>query len=117
MSIALVQHTGKLMTGAADPETLAYGSNVTVGSLLTCLWAHGNGSGVTVVGITDTVGSSWSVLQVADDGVNGLHIELWYAVAAASGANTVSVDQSAATPGQLAIMEHSGVKAAPLDQS
>lgn len=94
-----------------DPVPLAYPGSVTAGNLLI---ASGSTLG-TISGITDSVGSSWTVVQTSTYGSYGISLFIAYGIAGGSGANTVSVNLAAGTFTSYAITEFSGVHATPLD--
>lgn len=100
---------------SADSATaLAYGSNVTAGTLLIAIVRRG-GTGSQPITITDTVGSTWQkAIEVTEgsDHTNGL----WWAVAAGSGANTVTQNGGSGTS-RMAIAEYSGLTSPTTDGS
>jgi hypothetical protein len=90
MANTFIQGTGTTTSpGNVNPMTLAYGSNVTGGNLLVVSFRHGNGS--TVSSVTDTIGSTWTVVYDNSDGFGTYGGWAW-AFARSSGANTVSVN-------------------------
>lgn len=101
--------------GSADFQTLAFPGNVVSGSLLIvggCVY-HGSGTGFDGT-VTDTVSTPYTVL--AGTTVSGLSSFIAYGLAAASGANTVTVTPAEAKLGySFAIDEFSGSHATPLD--
>lgn len=94
-----------------DPVPLAYPGSVTAGNLLI---ASGSTLG-TISGITDSVGTSWTVVQTSTYGSFGLSLFIAYGIAGGSGANTISVNLATGTFTSFAIDEFSGVNATPLD--
>jgi hypothetical protein len=72
---------------------ISYGSNVTKGDFLLCI-AQMNSSTHPATGVTDTVGSNWQQLLSGLMNLGGgsfISVSVWYATAAASGANTVTI--------------------------
>lgn len=116
MALAPVQsNTGS--AGGYDSTTLAYLSNVTAGNLLTCSGAVWNGSEVTSITITDTLGSTWTVILSTNVSGGAPH-KTWigYAIAPSSGANTVTIDPNGGGRySSHGVAEWSGPHATPLD--
>lgn len=94
---------------STDPATLAYNSNVTAGTMLFALVVIADGTTPTVVGITDTLSNTWT--KVVGSNIGSFRVECWEAPSGSSGANTVSVDYTAApaNSGCLTIFEFSGM--------
>jgi hypothetical protein len=98
---------------------VAYPANVTAGNLLLVtagIWQ--TGSGPASVSVTDTRGTSYTVLLFTGLGYAGGTAKsmIAYGIAPSSGANTVTVDPSSTGNwGQVYIDEFSGVHATPLD--
>jgi hypothetical protein len=112
-SVALVQEAS-VPFGGSGTVTLAYPSDVTAGHLLICLVATSSNS--TVSNVSDTVGSTWARTDRADNTGLVVDMELWWAKAAGSGADTVSCTVSGSDNIGLHIMEVSGiVSATPVD--
>lgn len=116
MSIQLVQSaTGT--TGNYDSTTLAFGSNVVAGNLLVCMGAVWNGTEISSITITDTIGTSYTVVLGASSG--GIPNKTWiaYGIAPSSGANTVTINPNGGGRySSHCVAEFSGVHAAvPLD--
>lgn len=112
MAISLLQSTS-VSSGAVNTGNLAFLSNNTAGSLLTCCIRYGPANAT--VGVTDSQGNTWvkaDDLQATNQGVF-----LFYAKNCAAGANTVTVTGSGtATSMRIAIGEYSGADTvAPLD--
>lgn len=98
-------------TSSDDPLTLAYPGNVTAGNLLIVA-----GTSLAVVsGVTDSVGTSYTVVQTSTYGSYGISSFIAYGIAGGSGANTVSVNLASGTYTSYAIDEFSGVNATPFD--
>ena len=105
MAIAFVQDEVGLNT---DGATLAFGVTVTAGSLLVaCIRLEV--ASHTVVGITDTLGNSWT--QVKRQASADEAAELWRAASPSGGANTCTFDWSATGTAQVTIAEFSGFSA------
>lgn len=113
----LVQATATYNTSASS-LALAYGSNVTAGNLLVVSFsAHGLDGSTTTASIADTRGNIWTLagpLLYYSPFTQGLCT--WYAVAASSGADTVTVTLSASqTQLRMTVQEFSNVNS--LDQT
>jgi hypothetical protein len=113
MSIALVQHTQKNQSTAVTSTTLAYASNVTAGDLLICVVR--GGTPLTSITITDSQGNTWT--NCTFQNVNGAgSLQISFAVANATGGNTVTITPNASTTLRIAILEYSGTDtSSPLD--
>jgi hypothetical protein len=109
---------GMLWSGSTDPglptitavqstsqynnSTLAYGAHVTAGNLLIAVAGAGNAVPGTA---TDSLGNSWSLVKSQSAGVSfPNYCNIYYSIAAYSGANTVSIG---GTIDSLAIAEFS----------
>lgn len=102
MAIAFVQSASSAGTSQA------YGSNVTLGNLLLVVAGSQDIAGAITFAISDTQGNAWTALGVVDaNSVNGGRGQLFYAVAKATGANTVTLTTGSTTP-LLAVHEFSG---------
>lgn len=93
--------------------TLAFGSNVTSGNLLIVFMRVSTGDG-TPTGVTDTVGTTYTQVGTAMS-ISGGTGYLYYGVAAASGANTVTIGGGATA--RIVVQEVSGLTSASLDQT
>ena len=69
-------------------ETCAFSQNVTQGNLLLMFWGNRNLAYAGRSEPTDTVSSTWATLAAC--GVTSINVSLHYAIAAGSGANTLS---------------------------
>lgn len=117
MPISLVQKAFNNLNGAAS-ITEAYPGNVTAGNLLIAIVANDAVDfGPTVV--DDTQGNVWTQDAKALSLDSFADIEIWHAIAKATGANTVSWDTGGAADADLMLMifEYSGIPNAALDQS
>src|SRR6266850_4541939 len=103
MAIAFVQSRSSVGV------SLAYNSNVTLGNLLIVVaGSRDTGGGVTFA-VSDSQGNTYSSLTIVDaNPILGGRAQLFYAVAKATGANTVTLTTGSALP-QLLIHEFSGV--------
>jgi hypothetical protein len=110
--IALVQHK-RAVPATGDPmAALAYDSDNAAGNLLTAEISFGS-TAVTVSGITDSQGNTWSLVKRQTySGSFPRTVEIWSAPNCAAGANSVTVDLSASTMAALWIQEWSGADAA-----
>lgn len=116
MAIAYVQ---KVTAESAnyDSTTLAFPSNVVSGNLLLCCGAVWDGSAITSIPISDTVGTSYTTLLGTVVG-GGQSILAWvaYGIAAGSGANTVTINPNGGGRySSQTLIEFSGIDATPLD--
>jgi hypothetical protein len=111
MAIAHVQ-TNSVNPGSVASQALAYGSNVTAGSLLVCALRYATGG--QTVSVSDNVNGSWGsrkAVMVQTNDANGT-IEIWIFENAASGATTVTVSYGVAATLRFAISEFSGAATA-----
>lgn len=102
--------------GNFDSTTLAYNSNVTAGSLVGMCGGVWNGNDVSPIVVTDTLGTSYTVLEGAVSG--GVPIRPWiaYGIAPSGGADTVTFNPAGGGRyGSFTIFEFSGVNSSPLD--
>lgn len=110
-AIAHIQ-TASINAGSVSSQPLAFGSNVTAGSLLVCALRYATGG--QTVSVSDNVNGSWgarkAVMIQTTDG-NGT-TELWIFENAASGATTVTVSYGVAAILRFAISEFSGAATA-----
>lgn len=88
-------NTPVLVNAASATVSGAYGSNVTVGDLL-CGTSANLGT-ATACALTDTVGTSYTVLPVLSP--TGMAMVAFFGIAHATGANTVQAVWSGGTPG------------------
>lgn len=113
MSVALVQKfNGTAPNPGAETVSAVATSNVTAGNILVAIWSMGEiTTGGPSATISDTQGNIWNQIltQVSID--TSLIIIVYYAVAKASGANTITVDVGAGNTAvmQLQMAEFSGV--------
>lgn len=103
MAIAFVQ--SRSVAGAGP---LAYSSNVTAGNLLIVLAGSLDLAGGATFAVSDTQGNAYSSLALVDGNPAGGRAQIFFAIAKATGANSVTLTTASATP-QLAIHEFSGV--------
>jgi hypothetical protein len=107
VAISHVQTAG-INAGSVSSQALAYGSNVTAGSLLVCGLRYATGG--QTVSVSDNVNGSWgarkAVMIQTNDG-NGT-TEVWIFENAAAGATTVTVSYGVAATLRFAISEFSG---------
>lgn len=106
MAWAFVQAATK--DAGTSPLTLAFPSNVVAGNLLLVLVSHATSSNAS---ISDTRGSTWAKATDHYNAGNDYKGELWYALAASSGANTVTVTVTGGS-NELIIAEYSGAAGA-----
>ena len=90
----------------ASPKSLTFGSNNTAGNLIV-VGIAAEGGGTTVSSITDTQGNTYTQAGTALYSASN-DIEVWFAVAKSSAANTVTVTQTSGTI-DVNIAEYSGV--------
>jgi len=91
---------------------LPYVSNVVAGDLLICV-VRGAGT-LTGITITDSQGNTWH--NCTFHAVTGLSLQISYAIAGSSSANTVTVTPNASSALRIAIFEYSGAAtSSPLD--
>lgn len=122
MAITLVQHTSVDDGTTQSPGTaLAYGSNVTAGSLLIAVVRVGGSSSFYTPVVSDNNTNSWQSAIAVDDTVGGNWYAIWYAMNAHSGATSVTVSWSAggtAVTLRYCIAEYSGAAtSSALDQT
>jgi hypothetical protein len=108
MAWSLAQSTKSLSTFTNGVGTLAYGSNVTAGSLLVVATSVNSGS--QTVTITDTIGNVWTNEQNCADATNGKSAAVSWAIGKAGGPNTITATWSGATTigGAIVIHEFTG---------
>jgi hypothetical protein len=104
--IALVQHASK-DAGTATSTTLAFTANNTTGNWIGVVIRAGALNEVFT--ITDTKGNTYHKAVQFNQTTDGFTYGIFYAENVASGANTVSVFDSASGTLRLAILEYSGV--------
>lgn len=113
----LVQSRAQTVASATS-ASLAYTSNVTAGNLLFAFVGAGPGGATGTRSVSDTQGNSWTFIGGAGglDGVS--NINLYFAVAKTTGANTFQWSLSAGAAGSMdtIIGEVNGLTATPLDQ-
>lgn len=100
-------------------STLAYGSNVTAGSMLVAVFRCGSAN--VTMAYTDTLGNSWSSAVSNNNPLDAnTELDISYALNSGAGANTVNPGTSDDTCGtrRWIIMEYSGVAtSSALDQT
>lgn len=108
-AIAQAQVPATKDTASSASDTLAYGSNVTSGSLLVLsARVGGNPTGRTTT-VSDSLGQTWSLAQKLEDSVAGESTYIYYFMNSAAGANTVTLAISTtATSMRWAVHEYSG---------
>lgn len=110
-AIAHIQ-TASINAGSVSSQPLAFGSNVTAGSLLVCALRYATGG--QTVSVSDNVNGSWGArkaVRVQANDANGT-IEIWIFENAAAGATTVTVSYGVAATLRFAISEFSGAATA-----
>lgn len=106
--MAFIQSTGKETTSNETVHTLAFVSNVTAGSLILVKCRIGTTS-VTAT-CTDSLGNTYQTNPIdTDDGVNGFHLTVGYAMNSAAGANTVTVTLNTGATMRWTIEEYGNV--------
>lgn len=114
-AIAFVQ-ARTVDVGNFDSTTLAYNSNVTAGSLLGMCGGVWNGNDVSPIAVTDTLGTSYTVLEGAVSGETPIRPWIAYGIAPSGGANTMTFNPAGAGRyGSFTIFEFSGIDSSPLD--
>jgi hypothetical protein len=101
-------------TGLTGDDTLAFPANVVSGNLLVAMGCGFLSGGTAAPTITDSIGTSYTVLSVVPF-TNG---RLWlaYGIAPSSGACTITVDWASASVGHsYSINEYTGNHATPAD--
>lgn len=110
MAITFVQGTSATnSSGTSSPfaQSLSYGSNVTAGDLLIAAFSYGSQG--TVNTVIDSQSNTWARADTAVNGTNNAAVDVWYAIAGSTGANTVTVHWTAQlTVGCFAIREYTG---------
>lgn len=97
----------------ATSGTLAFPGSVTSGSLLVVAGANWQATLPSTISVTDTLSTSYSVVQVDNASYSGF---IAYGVASSGGANTVTVDPTqTGNYFSFSIDEFSGPHATPLD--
>lgn len=108
------QRASVATSSAIDSQPLAFPGNVTSGCLLVVAGATFDGTPSTTITVTDSVGTSYTTL-LGNDGVQTVAF-VARGLAAASGANTVTVDPNDTSAFiSFAIDEFCGPDATPLD--
>jgi hypothetical protein len=104
--------------GSATSDTLAYGSNVSAGSLLVMSARVGDVDGDKTWTVSDSVNGSWTRANGVFLSGHG-ELEIWYFPNAASGATTVTLSfGGSASSIRWSIHEYSGVAtSSPLEQN
>ena len=103
-----VQSTQTGNAASGNAINVAYSSNVTAGNLLVV--ATGINTTTATVTVSDTQVNSWSQASIATESTIPYRIYVHYAIANATGANTVTMTPSTSVAGRrLAIHEYSGV--------
>ena len=115
MAIAQVQTPSIKDTASSNSDTLAYGVNVTAGSLL--IVAARKGGADETFTVSDNVNGAWTIAVVQFQASQGKQLIAFFRNAAA-GATTVTVSYTTATTLRWSIHEYSGVAtSSPLDQT
>jgi hypothetical protein len=118
MPFALVQKAGNDNGAGAATTSIAtaYTSNVTAGNLLIAVFGQGALGGVNANVVTDTQGNKWTRAVQSPSLDTNMSTEIWFAIAVASGPNTVTFSQAPGTGFfELIVAEYSGIKNAQLD--
>lgn len=99
-----------------DSTTLAYNSNVTAGSLVGMCGGVWNGNDSSPIVVTDTLGTTYTVLEGAVSGGTPIRPWIAYGIAPSGGADTVTFNPAGGGRyGSFTIFEFSGVDSSPLD--
>lgn len=99
-----------------DSTTLAYNSNVTSGTLLGMCGGVWNGNDSSPIAVTDTLGTSYTVLEGIVTGGTPIRAWIAYGIAPSGGANTVTFNPAGGGRyGSFTIFEFSGIDSSPLD--
>ena len=100
MPISFIQSKATPGFPSGSSQSVTYTSNVTQGNLLVAFsWGNANPTG-----ISDTMGNSWT--QAIDyNGLGSSWEGIWYCIAKATGANTVTISQASSTTMAIAIAE------------
>ncbi len=104
MAAAFVQDDHLASTGV-NQQVIAFGSNVTAGSMIVVVARTSDASSVT--SISDSLGSTYSSVVTHTDG--STRISIWAAVNAGAGANSVTINYGASNNPQAYIQEWSGM--------
>jgi len=107
MALAWVQ--SRQQTGGGTTTTVrAYASNVGANNLLTCAISSG-GPSAPASGVTDSQGNTWTQAGTATQASGGDYIQIFYAIAGSSAADTVTVTFPGSSQGDtITIHEFSG---------
>ena len=106
MAISQVQKAKSDYAGLGTSQATAYGGNVTKANLLVAFIGINTTAGAVINTITDTLGNTW----IPAGGTFGANrnIYVYFAVANATGANTLTVTATASTTIGTAIFEYTG---------
>lgn len=116
-AIAFVQATTG-QAGNYDTTTLAYTSNVVAGNLLVNCGGVWNGSSVSSLPVTDTIGTTYTTVLGVSSGGAPHKIWIAYGIAPSSGANTVTFNPDVTGAySSHTIAEFSGIDSSPHDAS
>lgn len=116
MAITSAQAAAATLRSVADPVTVAFGSNSTTGNLIEVVIAI-EATNRTVSSVTDTLLNTYTASMTLQT-VGSARFYRYYTISAATGANTVSVDLSAASTTSVIISEwnsSTGWPANPVD--
>jgi hypothetical protein len=113
LPFSLSQHRNVDSSSAVSSQALSYVSNVTLGDLLICV-VRGTDT-LTGITITDSQGNSWT--NCTFNAIGALaSLQISYAIAGSTGANTVTATPNASSTIRMAIYEYAGnLSASPLD--
>lgn len=105
MAFAFVSGSQNAVSAASNPQTCGYaGAGVTAGSLLVC-FVSVRGSGVSASSLTDSQGNTWALAVRSILNGAGSRMEIWWAVAGSTGANTVTVNFTGTAGGYVSVYE------------
>ena len=114
-TVTRIQGTNTGTQSSVTSLSLAYGSNVTAGNLLVVAFQRytpGDAGGTTPTSITDSVGTTYSLMCNFNTGGTTTGVAVWAGIAGGSGANTVSVNGlPAGTYNVLIISEYNNAQA------
>lgn len=114
-ALAVVDSTGGAEIGSDGTPSYGFGT-VTAGNLLICGGSAWNGSSMTAVTATDSVGTTYSGIMGAVK-PSGIPDRPWvvYGIAGGTGANTATINLNGGTYSSATCIEVSGNHASPLD--
>jgi len=121
MAYAFVQSTRNAADAGSTSIAQAFASNVSSNNLLLAAIGFDTSGSTGVSTITDTLGNVWNRAIRNGPSANANELEIWWALAKAGGANTVTAKWSTGTSilsRRLAICEYSGNSTtSPVDQT